>query len=652
VHVEDRDSAASSFPRRTVSLRRGLAVAAAAALAIGVSPASAQQNPPIICPHCGEPTQEPAYEPRWVGELHNLSNGRFDIVIKFLRVFSKLGPAPDPGNYARADPQDGALSPITMVSTGRCPGARAAVVTPGARFLYVANGDVCAFALDWSAGTATPVPGMPFHGGTFARSIAIDRSGAYVYTPNQDSNDVAAFAVDAATGVLTPVPGSPFAAGAEPFAAAVDGSGRFLYVANHSGNSVSGYRIDIATGALAPVPGSPFAAPAAPWAMAADPKGRYLYVAGDALQPYRIDPATGTLSPTAPAVATFGKGVAVDPTGRFVYLAVGIGGVDAFAIGPTGALTPAGARVPTGDNPLGIVVDSTGTAVYAANLLSASTSAFSVHSQTGALTPIAGSPFPTGESPYGLLAHGALPRQVSWTAGERFAFPVVVRAGVPPYTFAIADGSLPPGLALDGYTGMVTGTPVSAGLFSYTVRVTDAAGSAGTAPYTFEVTAGAAGGIAQAVEFYHATLDHYFVTWIPDEIAKLDAGVVLKGWVRTGKSFNVYTAAGTDTSPVCRFYIPPDKGDSHFYGRGVAECNATQAKYPTFTNEDSQFFHVVLPAAGACPAGTVGVYRVFSNRADANHRYTIEQATRDAMVAKGWLAEGDGPDRVVMCVPA
>jgi hypothetical protein len=47
----------------------------------------------------------------------------------------------------------------------------------------------------------------------------------------------------------------------------------------------------------------------------------------------------------------------------------------------------------------------------------------------------------------------------------------------------------------------------------------------------------------------------------------------------------------------------------------------------------------------------VPVYRVYSNRADANHRYTTERAVRDAMVAKGWLAEGDGPDTVVMCAP-
>jgi hypothetical protein len=59
-----------------------------------------------------------------------------------------------------------------------------------------------------------------------------------------------------------------------------------------------------------------------------------------------------------------------------------------------------------------------------------------------------------------------------------------------------------------------------------------------------------------------------------------------------------------------------------------------------------------LPINGICPSGSTAVYRVFSNRADANHRYTTERAVRDSMVAAGWIAEGDGPDLVVMCAPA
>jgi hypothetical protein len=154
------------------------------------------------------------------------------------------------------------------------------------------------------------------------------------------------------------------------------------------------------------------------------------------------------------------------------------------------------------------------------------------------------------------------------------------------------------------------------------------------------------------VEYYNAVLDHYFITWMPDEQANLDAGNTPTRWTRTGNSFRTHTTAQSGSSPVCRYYIPPDKGDSHFFGRGTAECDATGAANPTFVLEAREFMHVFLPVAGVCPAGTTPIYRVFSNRADVNHRYMTDRAVRDLMVARGWLAEGDGSDLVVMCAPA
>ncbi len=154
-----------------------------------------------------------------------------------------------------------------------------------------------------------------------------------------------------------------------------------------------------------------------------------------------------------------------------------------------------------------------------------------------------------------------------------------------------------------------------------------------------------------AVEYYNASLDHYFVTTLAAEQASLDAGLTPTRWARTGKVFNVFGSGSASTSPVCRFYIPPALGDSHFFGRGTAECESTASKYPGFVLEASAFFQMVLPVAGTCPSATTPVYRVFSNRADANHRYTTDRATREQMVGMGWLAEGDGPDRVVMCAP-
>ncbi len=116
------------------------------------------------------------------------------------------------------------------------------------------------------------------------------------------------------------------------------------------------------------------------------------------------------------------------------------------------------------------------------------------------------------------------------------------------------------------------------------------------------------------VEFYNASLDHYFITWVADEIAKLDSGQ-FKGWARTGQSFKVYSGAQAGTTAVCRIYIPPGKGDGHFFGRDKNECDGTMVKNPTFNLESSTFFYLIPPNLGTCAAGTVpGVPRVLESR--------------------------------------
>lgn len=188
-----------------------------------------------------------------------------------------------------------------------------------------------------------------------------------------------------------------------------------------------------------------------------------------------------------------------------------------------------------------------------------------------------------------------------------------------------------------GQVGLVPGAVIRGGIkpFSFTIP-----GNFSERPPTIEV-----------VEYYNADLDHFFITWIGAEMANLDAGRTPTLWKRTGYKFRVYTVTPAGTSPVCRYYIPPGKGDSHFFGRGTAECDATGASHPDFVLEERNFMFVYLPGIGRCPSGTALVYRVFSNRPDANHRYMVDPAVRDQMVAKGWLAEGDGPDQVVMCAP-
>lgn len=159
---------------------------------------------------------------------------------------------------------------------------------------------------------------------------------------------------------------------------------------------------------------------------------------------------------------------------------------------------------------------------------------------------------------------------------------------------------------------------------------------------------------SEVVEFYNAAQDHYFISANPQEISDLDTGVH-PGWRRTGLSFNAYLVAVAGFNPVCRFYIPPASGDSHFYSASPDECAQTQAKFPTFVYEAPNVFYIALPntTTGACPTGTVPVYRVFDHRVDANHRYTTDTTVVDQMKAMGWIAEGYGPGPYypIMCAP-
>ena len=164
------------------------------------------------------------------------------------------------------------------------------------------------------------------------------------------------------------------------------------------------------------------------------------------------------------------------------------------------------------------------------------------------------------------------------------------------------------------------------------------------------------------VEYYDASLDHYFMTPLPDEIGALDSGRIA-GWTRTGRVFDAFAsvaaAAGAAVNPVCRFYIPPQHGDSHFFSASPDECQVVLARIgsdPNFSGyvyETPAEFYIALPdtVTGSCPSGTAPVYRLWNHRADSNHRYTTDLASRSAMIARGYVPEGYGAMGVAMCTP-
>jgi BNR repeat-like domain len=175
-------------------------------------------------------------------------------------------------------------------------------------------------------------------------------------------------------------------------------------------------------------------------------------------------------------------------------------------------------------------------------------------------------------------------------------------------------------------------------------------------------SASVAAAAVTAIEFYNAALDHYFISALAPDIDALDSGRI-GGWTRTGRGFKVFpsqASGGAGVSPVCRFYIPPQHGNSHFFSASIVECGDILAKIPTNPNysgyvyETPSAFYAALPdtGTGACPPNTIPVYRLWNQRADSNHRYTADPGIKAAMIAKGYAAEGYGPDAVSLCSPA
>ncbi|MEO8135510.1 MAG: hypothetical protein ABI831_16210, partial [Betaproteobacteria bacterium] len=163
-------------------------------------------------------------------------------------------------------------------------------------------------------------------------------------------------------------------------------------------------------------------------------------------------------------------------------------------------------------------------------------------------------------------------------------------------------------------------------------------------------------GDALAIEFYNSTLNHYFITGNAEEAAGIDAGSAGPGWSRTGETWKIWLGGPLPgATEVCRFYgnpaLNPQSGarlgpNSHFYTFQGAECEQVKGD-PGWVLEAPNRFFGLQPVAGACPGGTLAIYRAYNNRFaqnDSNHRYTVKPAIYAQMVGMGWRGEG-----IVMC---
>jgi hypothetical protein len=111
-----------------------------------------------------------------------------------------------------------------------------------------------------------------------------------------------------------------------------------------------------------------------------------------------------------------------------------------------------------------------------------------------------GNPPLTATMPFSITINGPPPLIISTTTvpggveGSAYNATVSVSSGgVPPLTWSIAAGSLPPGLSLNPQTALISGTPTTQGTFNFTVQVVDSAIPPQTATQALSITVGPPG---------------------------------------------------------------------------------------------------------------------------------------------------------------
>jgi 6-phosphogluconolactonase len=180
----------------------------------------------------------------------------------------------------------------------------------------------------------------------------------------------------------------------------------FLYLPQNDSLTIQAFTIDRTTGALSAISGSPFATFAAD-SITSDPTGRFLFAGNDTtgqISVFQINATTGALTATAGSPFSafnldFAHVLAVDGTGKFLYVGQGSAFLPVYGFSidqNSGALSPM-VGSPFGLNVAGVRTDFTGKYAIGLSGITGDKSlyVFGIDPTTGALASVTGSPFTT-----------------------------------------------------------------------------------------------------------------------------------------------------------------------------------------------------------------------------------------------------------------
>jgi 6-phosphogluconolactonase len=322
---------------------------------------------------------------------------------RFLYASAHAGPNTFPASiYGLAVYTGGALSPVPGSPATTADGGGPNAITRDSKLLYTSYyyafdvnfGELLAFQIN-ADGSLTNASAPSYSMSGAQLGLVAHPTADFLYASG-NSGVLTVLAIDSATGALSPTSSVTLANKFLKNSAVITPDGRYLYQNDLDRNDdlfptslqLAGFSTDAATGALSPVPGSPLtlttpSITSSTGPMAIDPTGKFLYVGyqfvvldvgGDGgLAAYSIDAASGAL--TAVPGSPFGIGgapyaVAIDASGRFLIVSIfPLGGgarLAVFSIDPdTGALT----SVPGSFGPTyvwgAVAADPSGPYVYA-----------------------------------------------------------------------------------------------------------------------------------------------------------------------------------------------------------------------------------------------------------------------------------------------
>ncbi len=300
-----------------------------------------------------------------------------DGALKFFIAIDPIHPVLytlDDSTIFAVDPSTGALS-STGVVNNFIGAPEQMVVHPSGNFVYACERSaVAGFSRNAASGALVPFsnPSVPVHPFP-ASAMTIDPAGRFLFVM-QVVDFASVYAIDATTGALSEVSGSPFQTGVgDQRSLVIHPSGKFLYVMGGNADASvpvqSALLVDTTSGSLTPIEQQHEGRLLT--AEVIDPSGRFLYgtdpVTNEIIG-FQVDTTSGQLIPIFSLHAPFQinnlvgalvtQELAIDRSGAFLYvLAPQENSIYGYSVGSSGALTPLAVNpFPTGLRPVGIAV--------------------------------------------------------------------------------------------------------------------------------------------------------------------------------------------------------------------------------------------------------------------------------------------------------